>query len=420
MVTIFPLPLLPILFCSSPVPTVAVNKLKDAFAKLGRKATGAKEGLKKLREQWDQISFGDRATVVGTLQSAASNIEKFVKGGDDPIGAVQGALNMIGQFSALAGPEGQIVSVALSFVSGILSLFGAGAKKQKSMGQIVREEIDEALAQYYEQSLSNQARGVASLFDLSKGYVDSLAQSGNETTVEQAALVERNVPLYIGLSFMGTLASEIQRLVSTNKENEAKKTLKYIELYTKIAVLKDVILQEMAFLLPIELEPNRRAMLKAQEILRGQQKKLIEFLRAGRVDTIVMNYFDPDVYMITDSYLTVVLKVPDYDRSLAGIWCLTPSITGRKPLPTTWRRQYSSLMKYRNAYVTIGDEGCFWKLIPHGNHLFTIVNTYKCPTYDLCGRYFSYDLLSGGGSRLTVDTEAVLWEIYGFNQKLEV
>ena len=66
-----------------------------------------------------------------TLQSAASNIDKFANAGDDPIGAVQGALKMVGQFAALAGPKSQICAVALSFVSGFLSLFGAEGKKKK-------------------------------------------------------------------------------------------------------------------------------------------------------------------------------------------------------------------------------------------------------------------------------------------------
>ena len=299
---------------------------------MGSKATGAKKGLTALKGKWNTLSFGDRAVMTQTLQSAASNIDKFAKAGDDPIGAVQGALNMVGQFAALAGPTGQIVAVALSFVSGFLSLFGIGGKKKKSIGQIVREEIDEALAQFYEQDLSNQARGIAKTFDVSKAYVDRLAQSGNKLTVAQAGSLERNVPLYLGLEFMGTLSSEIERLLRANKRNEAKKTLRYIELYAKMAVLKDVIMQEVATLLPDELEPNRQAMFAAQNVLRGQQKELLQFLRAGRFDKshnkMAVNYFDPDVNPVTDAYMTAVLKIPDYDRSMAGIWCLTPVIYG--------------------------------------------------------------------------------------------
>ena len=62
-----------------------------------------------MKDKWNTLSFGDRVTVTQTLQSAASNIDKFANAGDDPIGAVQGALNMIGPFAALAGPKSQIV-----------------------------------------------------------------------------------------------------------------------------------------------------------------------------------------------------------------------------------------------------------------------------------------------------------------------
>ena len=238
------------------VPYDAISTLQTAFGELGTQATGAMNGLTELKGQWNEISFGDRAVMTQTLQAAASNIHKFLNAGSDPIGAVQGALNMVAQFAALAGPTGQIAAIALSFVSGYLSLFGAGGQERKSIGEIVREEIDEALAQFYESDLSNKAEGITSTFQVSKAYLDKLAQSGKKLTVSQAASLERNVPLYLGLPFMGKLASEINGLLKVNKISDAKKTLKYIELYTKMAILKDMIMQEATTLLPIDLEPN--------------------------------------------------------------------------------------------------------------------------------------------------------------------
>ena len=345
-----------------------------------------------------------------TLQSAASNIEKFANAGDDPIGAVLGALNMVGQFAALAGPEGQIVAVALSFVSGFLSLFGTGGKKKTSLGQILREE----LAQFYEQELRNQALGTAKTLDLLKAFVDTLAQSGNKLTNAQAQSLQINVPVYLGSPLMGTLQSEIERLLRANKRNEAKKTLRYIELYAKMAVLKDVIIQEVATLLPDELEPNRQALFAVQIGLRDQQKNLIQFLRAGRFDKshnkMAVNYFDPDVNPVTDAYMTAVLKIPDYDRSMAGIWCLTPEIEGERELPITWLRPFRS----GRPLIIRKNEGCFWRLIPHGNYLYTVVNTYSGPEYAYYDQFLSFDRSSGC---LTVKDEADLWEIYGVDQK---
>ena len=393
----------------------ALTKLTEAFDTIGTKAAGAKKGLTELKGKWNQISFGDRAVMTQTLQAAASNIEKFANAGEDPLGAVQGALNMVAQFAALAGPTGQIVAAGLSFLSGILSLFGAGGE-EKSVGEIVREQIDEALGQFYQKDLSNQANGVVSTFDVSKAYVDHLAQRGTKLTVAQAGSLERNVPMYLGLTFMGTLANEIESLLNANQRSDAKKVLKYIELYTNIAVLKDMILQETAFLLPDELEPNREALLVAHTLLRNKQKRLFKFLYESDVGKIVIPYFDPDINQISDAYLNTVLQITNYDRSLAGIWCLTPRISGRAPLPLTWSQNHGSLTR-GHPYVTEGNEGCFWKLVPHANHLFTIVNTYDCPSNEFCGQYLSFDILSGDSSRATVETDADLWEIMGNDQK---
>ena len=327
------------------VPTDAINKLKKAFGKFGTRATAAKNGLTKLKGKWNNIPFGDRAVMTQTLQAAASNIGKFANAGSDPIGAIQGALNTVAQFAALAGPKGQILSVALSFVSGFLSLFGVGGPKKKSIGQIVREEINDAFDKFYEKDLKNQAQGMARTFQISKAYVDRLAQSGQPLTLHEAGSLERNVPLYVGLPFMGKLASEIHSLLQTNKPGDAKKTLRYVELYTKMATLKDMILQEVAALLPVELERNRQALLAAQESLRDQQKEQIGFLREGITGKVALNYFDPEEHPVTDLYLTKVLKLPDYDRSLAGIWCLKPVATKGSILPLTWMKKKSRLMK---------------------------------------------------------------------------
>ena len=184
-----------------------------------------------------------------------------------------------------------------------------------------------------------------------------------------------------------------------------------------MAILKDMIMQEAATLLPIDLEPNRQALLAAQESIRDQQKQLIRFLRQGKIGKMVLNYFDPDVSPFTDSYLTKVLKVPDYDRSMAGRWCLTPHISGQKLNPITWTTDENSLMKDGHPYITTAIENCHWKLIPHGNNLYTVQNIYKCPKYGYCGQYLSFDILSGEDSRVTLKTYADLWEICGVRQK---
>ena len=402
------------------VPTAAAAKLGDAFGKLGTAATGAKNGLLKLKNKWSETAAGDRAKVVSALQSAASNIDKFANAGVDPVGTIHAGLNTVAQFAALAGPEGQIASVTLTFVSGFLSLFGVGGE-QKSVGEIVKEQIDEALDKYYSVELKNVAEGTINTLETSKSYVDNLAQKGVTLTVDEATVVQINVPLWLGLRFMGTLASEIQSLLKANKEDDAAKVLMYIELYTRMAVLKDIIIQETAALFPDELAPNRESMLKTQNNLRNAQKIFLKFLYESDVGTFAIPYFDPDVYPITDAYLSVVLQVPNYDRSLAGIWCLTPLLKERKFPPITFSA-FDPSLSLEAPYITIGAEECFWKLVPHGKNLFSIVDFYwqlnitkgipsNIPRPPIPW-YISY-----GYDLACVTGKAMLWEIEGSSEK---
>ena len=387
---------------------------------MGPKAAGAWKGLAELMEKWNTLSFGDRADMTKTLQSAASNIEKFAKAGDDPIGAIQAALNMLGQFGALSTLQTVAIPGLSFFVSGLLSLFGVGGKKKKSIGQIAQEEIDQVLAQFPEPVLfikNSKHGGLGKQFDVLKAYVDRVAQSGNNLTVAQAESFEQKAPLYVGVALMGTLTKEIERLLKANKEDEAKKTLRYIELFARMAVLEDVIWQELAFLLPHKLQQELRQIFFREH---SQHNKLLKFLRAGRVDKIALSYFDPDVYPITDAYMTAVLKIPDYNRALAGKWCLTPVIGRALKLAITWKAVHPKLMANGHPYITLAEsneQACFWKLIPHGNSLYTVVNTYGGPRHEFYGQYLSFDILHGYGSRMAVKNKAVLWEIVGDWQK---
>ena len=196
------------------------------------------------------------------------------------------------------------------------------------------------------------------------------------------------------------------------------KVLRYIELYFKLAVFKDMILQQMAALMPDELAPNRNALIDVQAGLRASQKHLVKFLYESDVGSQIIRYFDPDIYPFIDAYAMTTLKIPNYDRTLAGVWCITPHVRGKPLTSMSWARDHASLKLHGHPYITLKNDGCFWKLIPHGKYLYTIQNVYGCPKYDHCGQYLSTD---GTGSdyanRATVEPYPDLWEIYGSYQK---
>ncbi|CAB4016298.1 Hypothetical predicted protein [Paramuricea clavata] len=397
-------------------PSLAQTKLSDAFNKIGPEADGAKTGLAKISEKWNEIPADNRGAIVKAVQTSATLFEKFAKADEDPVGAVRATIDIVAQFTALAGPKGQIISIALSFVSGFLALFGVGKskKQQPDFSKIVRKEIDAALNKYYDKVLSDEIAGTLHNFVISKAYVDSLSKSGGKLTEHQATSLKVNVPLWNGLTLLGKLEHRIKALLKENKRETVEKLLKYIELYARLAILKDMILLQSIALLPDQR--NRAALLSAQLALRRKQKSLLQFLFNAKVDSkLAVRYFDPDTYPVTDKYLIALLKVPDFDRSLSGKWCMTQKIRGwsSRDYRLGFFMRYRQLMKSGHPYVMSGGITCIWKVVPHGNNLYTIAVTSGCPKGPRCGHYMSHDLIGSNKMRVTVEPDADFWEITG-------
>ena len=402
-------------------PSLAQTKLSSAFNEIGPEANAAKKGLARINEKWNEISSDDRSALVLAFQVSAGHFDKFARADEDPVGAVKATIDIVSRFTALAGPSGQIVSVALSFVSGFLSLFGIGKTKAKKpdFSKIIRKEIDDALNRYYDKVLHDEVAGTLHNFVISKAYVDSLSRSGGKLTEHQALTLQTNVPLWSGLKFLGKLDFRIRELLGKNERNSVDKLLTYIELYTKVASFKDLILLQSITLLPDQR--NQAALLAAQLALRNKQKKLLEFLFNAKVNSkMAVRYFDPDLYPVTDKYLSALLKVPDFDRSMAGVWCIT--LRGgmwSRSRPVGFMMMYRQLMKDGHPYLMSGGYTCRWKLVPHGNDLYTIVaNDWRCRhKRGNCGQYLSHDTIDSHKMRMTVESDADFWEITGDKYK---
>ena len=234
--------------------------------------TRAKNGLKELQTKWLQTPETRRGEIVGALNAAAGKLEKFANAGKDPVGAIRGAIEIIATFSNIAGPHGQIVGVALNFISGFLTLFGKGTSP-KPVSEVVREEIEK----WYSRE------GAIFDFQTSKDFLDGVAKSGNNISEFEANGLGCHVPVYKGVLFMGTLANEVRNIIRDNEIGEAKKCLKYSELYVRMAILKDAILQQMAALIPDSHSNLRKGVYAVQNSLRESANKLFKFLYESEI-----------------------------------------------------------------------------------------------------------------------------------------
>ena len=97
----------------------------------------------------------------------------------------------------------------------------------------------------------------------------------------------------------------------------------------------------------------------------------------------VIPYFDPDKYDLTDAYMSEVLEIESYDRSMAGRYFLSVRVKD-----TNGRLGYEKnvpLVAHVDQGVHLLSGGnYYWKLVPHGKNLFSIVNRHNCPDEDLC------------------------------------
>ena len=366
--------------------------------------------------EWNEMPPGDRITVTQALNAVAGNVDKLANARDNPIGALQGTINIIGGFAAMAGPHGQVASIVLGFVSSFLGLLG-NTKEEKSVGEIVREQVDDALEAFHDQLLFDEAAGVVTAFQVSKAFLDPLTQSDNDLSDVTLNAINCNVPITQHVDFMGTLESRIRALFDTTDPQDAKKCIKYIELYAKIAVMKDALVGQTAALIPNSEESLQTSILAVQQSLRQTTKALFQFLYNSDPNQKVLPYYDVDLSVVTDSYAIEVLGIADYDRYLKGLKSLGYSLmlthyldwgTGIDLEP----RQGGTRSK---AFVTRGTSHIpIWKLRPHGNSLFSIVNKRGCsddPPSHWCDAFLSWEEVEGN-VRVKLSTEKpVIWQI---------
>ena len=131
-----------------------------------------------------------------------------------------------------------------------------------------------------------------------------------------------------------------------------------------------------------------------------------------------MPYYDPDMSPVTDTYLKQVLKLvlPNYGyNGVIGTHCFFLADHRKFMTFSSENKDYAE----HHPYATLGTvNSCFWKVIPHGNWLYSIVNRRGCPEDQNCGALLSFDGIEDGKARVTIDHEdPVLWEITGTDQK---
>ncbi|KAK3703044.1 hypothetical protein QZH41_018858, partial [Actinostola sp. cb2023] len=119
----------------------------------GPLAIRVKTRVRGLKAKWASLTNDDQTRVTNTMGSLDSNLQTFGNAGSNPVGAVVGAVNIVGGFCCRLGSIGAVA------------------------------------------------------FQHSKAYLDGAALSGEPLSEMEAILASTRVPMTLGLEFMGELAT---------------------------------------------------------------------------------------------------------------------------------------------------------------------------------------------------------------------
>ena len=365
--------------------------------------------------EWtSQMSTTDRMAVAQTLNIVADNMDKLKDAKEDPAGAIMGVLNILGGLASLVGSGGQMASIVLRFIASFVGLFG-NSKEEKNVGEIVHGEIDNALSEFRDEILLDQAAGVAGMFKVSKIFLDALVESGTVMGPVELAAINRNVPVTESVDFMAVLENRIRTLIQTTDGQDAKKCIKYIELYARLAVTKDALLAQTAALIPNTNLVLRNAIFAVQRGLRETAKSLFQFLYSSDPDQKVLAYYNVDTSVVTDGYAINVLGISDYDRALKGMRSISVSIMQKDYLD--WKTNINLLPGIRTGvpYITSStNHQAIWQFRPHGNNLFIIVNKRTCTDEtpgEWCDAFLSWEEFRGEVRAKLSKDNPVMWQV---------
>ncbi|KAK3697225.1 hypothetical protein QZH41_001301 [Actinostola sp. cb2023] len=380
------------------------------WLKLAKKE--AKETMEKMKEQMKEKDGGQDKYLL--KQGSKKPLRKVQQDSSPPIALISDVESKLSEF------QGPLATRVKARVTGLKTKWASlsDGEEPKSMDAIVREQIDSALEKYRDESLIDKAVGLVSAFQHSKAYLDGAALSGQPLSEMEALMASTRVPMTLGVAFMGELARVIVRLSTGNQVKDAQKCITYTELYVKLAGLKDMMLTQMISLSPSSLQNDINGLMAHRQNIGEATKVLLQPFYTIDFGSKILPYFDPDISVITDSFAIAVLGLGKYDRSMAGYYCLASYHGNSRPKDLVWSRHIEQLRLHDGIpytkTTTMNNRNCYWKLVPHGNHTFSIVNKKDCDRKDArCGWMLSWDRVDSKGYVNIDKDDPNLWEIDG-------
>lgn len=382
-----------------------------------------------LKLNWDKplqggskLSNGEKESIVRVIKAIIDNIDWFPKVKENPNEVMKAIITIITSiesnlsFSESVGLDNGAFGI-------ILELVGMGPNS-KPLIKAIEEEIEKFSKSYNKHFITKAKEAIKSLYP-SKKFLSMLYDFNFKAHLLKKA---KQLPSPDQIKKMSDLFAVFKGFFDRNDAKTAQIDLQNCELFAKIAVWYELILMQIMDLIGSWQGPNALKQKQAKlsyrnefrKMVQGQFEKLyIEANQTWKYGYKHIPYFDPDVNVITDFYARHVLKLGGFDSTPpGGLYCLR-HLSGKD---FVWRKK-QFLSDTNQPYTTItnssNDTNCYWKLVPHGQNIYSIVNKYQCQNNsDHCGAMLSFGTIEGEKYVKIDSQEPTLWQIdHGYNNK---
>ncbi|XP_031553024.1 uncharacterized protein LOC116290172 [Actinia tenebrosa] len=374
----------------------------------GDAARRAKKMYLKLTKDWENQPLRERTERTVALKAVAENIDFISDAYQGTTPAILAVLNLLDTLKQLTSSDGHIVSLLAMFISSFMNLLGE-TRSPFSIKNIVTTEIKKVTMKYREDDIQmSNIKESGETYLHFKTILNRAGKDNDKISVHDANSTHtsiRNIFVH-GFPVIDKLRNKMIHLIDGNKPSDAKKFMAYFELYTKLETVRQMLLIHTLSLVP-EQSSAIAFILSTLDFLKTKMSlPFFNVIRNHTIGSKFMAYYDGQVYKVSNAYMAIQLDSPmPYDDSYPGLRCI--AMIAPHPVPWKWFK----LPGMKHPYFARGGlSDCKWRIVYHGQDLFSIMNKFDCPNGDWCDSLLSFD--GGDPPIVTVEpNDPVLWEL---------
>ena len=368
-------------------------------AHLESRGNVVQEEMNKISHEWEGLDEDTQEAFQGVFDVTTENLETFTKVQEEPENAFAAAASISSatlELLSFAAPPP--ANAPLLVVAMILGSFG----EDEDVKEIVKEQVESL----HQDELRHQASGMLYKFQRSQAFLSKFLQA-NTRTRDDLQFLSKQIKIFDGIEFMGTLFSETAALVKKNEQSDGEVLFQQLELYTRLLILKDLLLQQTVAILPASMSVSKSAVLAEIKVIRDSFKTWLADFFKPNFENKVLPWFDPNEYPVTSAYLNSNLENFVKERPMAGSYHIIPRSKdrGRKfPISLGWTVE----AKFNPMHPPGIPHG--WRLVSFGDKLFTIKSLSACAGGKGCNVFLGVrSAIRNYATQLPND--ATFWEI---------